>query len=176
MLIEVHSIVEVGKSPGPGQLTPLKFDSKGVVAELYIEKYFADLTYQLGRDPTLIQIQNEKKGEEVVNINASDYLHVFDILYPEYPDPDEDSMSCFLFKLGHATLQDFLQKFTGLITLPLLQQQRAFVETELGPVTAGFAKPSYTVTIAKGSIQIYISFTLTILVCCLILITPSFWI
>jgi hypothetical protein len=111
-----------------------------------------------------------------VNLDPQDYLSVFDLLYPPFASPLDNSVQCSLFCAASELLRDAVDgnEIWEVILLPFIQQQGYGVPLYEEPiVNASFRRQSYKVTVATSSTQIFVFFTFTILCFCLIIILLS---
>lgn len=181
-LIVAHALMDIGDEP-PNHSGPpvLRFGTKGVQADIVIEALTADLIYNVDRPwgGSLIEISNEVNHGthgDLIKIDAHDYISILDNLYPNRVHGGVDSVACGLFSAAYVIIKDFLQAYTGVILLPIVQQQQFYPKSRIPRLNVSCATQSYKITVAHRSMQIYIVFTGIILLWCLARLTPSIWI
>ena len=143
---------------------------------LAIQRHYADFTYDLSRRAGPILVENSIPAGSFVNVDPQGYLSVLDVLYPTFAKVFDSSVSCQLFAAAAALLEQAVNgnEIWEVLLLPFIQQQGLGVPSYEEPIlNASFRRQSYKISVARSSTQIFISFTLTILVFCLIVMLLS---
>lgn len=131
-----------------------------------------DVTYLLGSSPQPLFIENESVRDDRVHLDANGYLAVFDTIYLVINGPDRNNP---LVCDGMLVCENLLRVVPAQVhLLPLIPQQTlAGVDDNGTLVKATFGKESYTISVAQGQTQIFVSFTLSIFMWCLIITIAS---
>lgn len=141
---------------------------------MQVELHYADITYEIIHPrPNPVLIENEVIGPSVT-IDPMGYLLMFDLLFPTYPNPSDGSFINWVFLKGAHTLTN-PDGGIEMLTLPLVQQQGNAWATypSSAIVKARFRQSQYKLIVGQSSVQIFTTFTVIILLWCVVLLSLS---
>lgn len=138
-----------------------------------MERRYADFTFDLRSGWIPVEKENESQTREIIALNASEYMKAFDMLYPSFLSPYEDTIACNLVVTTADVFNQSPILAIEMMTFPWVQQQALATSSNDSVLNATFSELGYKIVVAQSSMQIFIVLGIIILSWCWVVLASS---